>query len=81
MGVHSSAGRKLAALRSYKGLTQDKLHKELGISRTAIERMERGIGSPTIRSLIAISKYFNHDINVFLTDAPLVLHSEEMVGV
>lgn len=49
---------RLKDLRNEKGLTQNQLAKELGLSHTAICRWESGLRMPTAQAIILIAKYF-----------------------
>lgn len=50
---------RLKELRIEKGLTQDKLAEETGLSQAALARWENGLRSPAAYALIILAKYFN----------------------
>lgn len=49
---------RLKELRNEKGLTQNQLAKELGLTHTAICRWESGLRMPTAQAIVIIAKYF-----------------------
>lgn len=51
-------GRRVAELRVAAGLTQDRLAAEIGISRSTLAGVERGIDRAGIVSTVAIADYF-----------------------
>lgn len=51
-------GTEIKNLRKAKGLTQEQLAENLGISPQAISKWELGIGTPDIAMLPAISRFF-----------------------
>lgn len=53
----------LKALRKERGLTQDQLAQELGISRSSVSMYERGEREPDFETLEVIADYFNVDMN------------------
>lgn len=50
-------------LRIEKEIGQEKLAKELGVSKGVISMWENGKREPTMSSLITIAKYFNVSID------------------
>ena len=61
---------RIKYLREEKGLGQEDLAKELGVSASVISRWENGLREPSMSSLIALSKFFHVTIDyiVGLTD-------------
>lgn len=53
----------LTYLRKNKGLSQEKLAKELGISRSALAGYEQGRRQPNFEIEETIADYFNIDLN------------------
>lgn len=49
----------LLNLRRRRGLSQEQLADQLGVSRQAISKWEGGQSTPELEKLMAISKYFN----------------------
>lgn len=64
--TNETMGRNLRALRQEKGLTQDELARELGISRSAVGMYEQGKREPDFETLEVITDYFNVDMVKFL---------------
>ena len=56
--IENKFASRLKTLREEKGLSQNKLAKETGISQVAISRWERGLQIPNIDTLIVFAKYF-----------------------
>lgn len=54
------------ALRKAKGLTQDELAKQLGLSRSAIGMYENGLREPDYETLELIADFFNVDMDYLL---------------
>ena len=50
---------RLKELRLEKGITQDKLAAETGLSQAALANWENGRRSPTAAAVIVLAKYFN----------------------
>lgn len=51
-------GTTIAALRREKGLTQDALAAQLGVSAQAVSKWENGASDPSTANLIALAKLF-----------------------
>ena len=51
-------GNKLRTLRKAKGLSQENLAKQLGISRQAISKWESNLSQPDIDNIIQLCKIF-----------------------
>lgn len=51
-------GQRIKTLRRSKGLSQENLAKQLGISRQAISKWEAGISQPDIDNIIQLCKTF-----------------------
>ena len=65
-----SFSERIKYLRVEKGLGQEALAKELGVSNAIISRWENGLREPSMSSLIALAKFFHVSIDyiVGLTD-------------
>ena len=61
--VKSYFGDNLYSLRKQKGLSQDELAEMLSVSRQAISKWERNESYPDTENLIAISRFFDVNIN------------------
>jgi transcriptional regulator with XRE-family HTH domain len=68
---------KLLTLRKQHHLTQEELAAKLFVTRTAISKWERGIGYPSLDSLIAISQHFHISINELLSSEEIVTLAKE----
>ena len=51
--------KKLRELRKEKGVSQEQVANELGISTSAYSNYEQGIREPSIDMLIKLCKYYN----------------------
>lgn len=49
---------KLITLRAGRGWSQERLDQELGITRQAVGRWEKGSGLPDAKSLMALARVF-----------------------
>lgn len=56
--VNQKFGSIVVNLRKSKGLSQEDLAFELGLHRTYISQIERGIKSPSLRVIEKISSFF-----------------------
>ncbi|TVT28089.1 helix-turn-helix transcriptional regulator [Salinicoccus cyprini] len=61
--MNDEFGNKLKTLREEKGWSQDKLAKELNVSRQAVYKWETNKGYPDIKNLIIISDIFSVTID------------------
>lgn len=59
--------KNITYLRKQKGLTQEQLAKELGVSRQTIVKWEKGIVVPDTYNLIEISKFFSVKVQELIT--------------
>ena len=50
---------RLKELRAERGVTQDKLAEETGLSQSALANWENGKRSPSAAAIISLAKYFN----------------------
>ena len=64
----NSLSQKLYDLRKSRGLMQDDLAEELGVSRQAISKWEMGTGVPTLENLLSISYFFGVTIDSLVKD-------------
>jgi transcriptional regulator with XRE-family HTH domain len=53
--TENAFGAVLRAKRKYAGLSQEKLALEVGLERTFISMMERGLRQPTITTLLKLA--------------------------
>lgn len=57
---------KMKQLRERKGISQEKLAEELGVSRQVITKWENGAGTPKIENLKALADYFHVTLDELL---------------
>ena len=64
----------LGALRAYKGIDQEALANDTGLSRPTIQRLESGkTKTPTLDTMQKLADYFGVNTNVFHSDQTLSL--------
>ena len=56
------SGMRIKAMRKSKGITQEKLAEEVGLSLEAISKIERGIRGASVEVLYDISRYFDTEM-------------------
>ncbi len=56
MNIEKIFGEELQKIRKEKGLSQEQLGFESGYHRTYISQLERGIKSPSLKTIFRISK-------------------------
>lgn len=61
-------GEKIKNKRKELNFTQEYLAKELGISRQAVSKWEKGLSEPSMDNLVRLSEIFGVDIEYFKTD-------------
>jgi transcriptional regulator with XRE-family HTH domain len=61
-------GKNIAQLRQDYGLTQDKLAERLDISTRYLQKLERGLATPSFALLIQLRKSLKADWNALLVD-------------
>jgi transcriptional regulator with XRE-family HTH domain len=54
--LEEAFGRVVQARRNAKGISQEELGFEAGLHRTFVSQLERGLKSPSLRTLFAIAK-------------------------
>ena len=59
-------GQNIAALRKFKGMTQEKLAEKCNVSRQAVAKWETGESEPSIEKLVALSRVFNISIDILI---------------
>ncbi len=59
--MHREFGRNLSVYRKRKGLTQESLGRGTGVSRTYINRLERGRGNPTFTTVMRLADMLGID--------------------
>ena len=61
-------GNKIQKLRKQKGMSQEKLAEELGVSRQAVSKWELDAALPDIGNIVAISRLFDVTTDYLLKD-------------
>ena len=61
-------GETLELLRKQKGLTQEELAKEVGISQRMISHYENKVKSPPLKIIILIAKALNVSLDILLSN-------------
>lgn len=64
--IDKAFARVLRRLRKQKGLSQEDLGFEAGIHRTYVSQLERGLKSPSLRTLHRISKVLGISLSELL---------------
>lgn len=61
-------GEKIKDLRVERGLSQERLAKEIGVSQKAVDYWERDINEPKISYVMALVRVFGLSYDEFFTD-------------
>ena len=62
---------KLIELRKTKGLSQEELGNELGVSRQTVSKWELGQSYPDFQKLVILSDFFNISLDKLIKDIDL----------
>lgn len=62
---------KLIELRKAKGLSQEELGNELGVSRQTVSKWELGQSYPDFQKLVILSDFFNISLDKLIKDIDL----------
>lgn len=60
-------GKKLAKLRTERSITQENLSFDVGVDRTYISLLERGLRNPTLKRLWQIAKVLKVPVTELVT--------------
>ena len=71
-------GQNIAALRKFKGMTQEKLAEKCNVSRQAVAKWETGESELSIEKLVALSRVFN--ISIDMVSRICALGEEARIG-
>lgn len=74
-----TVGEKIAYLRKERKLSQEALGLEIGVSRSAIVKWEKGLMNPNHDSINLLCEYFKVDANYFYEDHTLLNEKNECV--
>ena len=59
-------GEALKQRRTEKGLTQEQLAEQLGVSRQAVSKWEKGLSEPSTANLLALAKLYGVSVDALL---------------
>lgn len=65
-----SLGKKISELRKQRGLTQDELSEQLGVSAQAVSKWENDISCPDIMLLPQLAQILNVSVDELLSNEP-----------
>ena len=54
-----SIGERIKELRTEKGLSQERLARQIGVSQKAIDYWERGVNEPKASYILALCDFFD----------------------
>ncbi len=75
-------GKRLKELRKMEGMTQQELGDLINVTKVSICCYEKGTRTPTIETLMELTKVFHVDVNYFLgQDKYVVAESSETYGI
>lgn len=75
-----SFGKKLLELRKQKGLSQEHLAVDLGVSQSSISNYELGITHPDILILEKVSNYFNIPVSELFPQEQMIFYATQNSG-
>lgn len=75
--MKNSINYRIRKLREKNDLSQENMAFELGISKSAYNKIETGVTDPSAKRLQAIAKILEVDITEFFTDSKAAKISEE----
>ena len=58
---------RLYRLRRERGLSQEELAAQLGVSRQAVQKWESGVSQPSLEKLTALARYFDVTLDWLVT--------------
>ena len=61
-------GNNISALRKKKGITQEELANELGVSAQAVSKWENGTSDPSTSNLFALAKLYGVSVEELLKE-------------
>ena len=67
--LEEAFGRVVQARRNAKGISQEELGFQSGLHRTFVSQLERGLKSPSLRTLFAIAKALDTKPDTLVRDA------------
>ena len=58
-------GLKIKVMRTLREVSQDEISNALGVDKSYLSKLERGLANPTILYLKSLANYFNIEIKDF----------------
>jgi len=65
--INKKFGKTLSKIRQKKGLSQEALAHSLGLHRTYISQIERGLKSPSLKVIKKIASFFETSLTKFFS--------------
>jgi transcriptional regulator with XRE-family HTH domain len=75
--IRQNLGQVIQRARNEKGVSQEELSRETGITRTFLSLLENGKRFPSYDTLAKISSSLGRDLNGLLVEAKLDKHDED----
>ncbi|KAB7728159.1 helix-turn-helix domain-containing protein [Rudanella paleaurantiibacter] len=72
---------KIKELRRKKGITQEKLGVEIGVSGAAVSDYERGKSQPDLEKLLSLARIFEVSVEELIGESPMITNDEPGVYV
>jgi transcriptional regulator with XRE-family HTH domain len=76
-GPEKAFGRALKALRSARKISQEQLGFETGLDRTYVSLLERGLQSPTLRTVFRLAEVLKFSPSKIVRDAEELISEHE----
>jgi len=73
-------GEKILELRKLKGVSQEELADDLGISQSTISNYERGVNAPDLSTLEKCAQYFNIPIADLIDKEAKIVYNYQNTG-
>jgi transcriptional regulator with XRE-family HTH domain len=72
-------GERITQLRKQKGLSQQELARQIGVSRTIVGNYERNTNTPSIEVLSKIAKTFDVTIDFLIGEGNTANYSKDII--
>lgn len=66
-------GRKIYTMRRFRGLSQEKLAEEIGVSFQQLQKYEKGVNRIALERLLKLAEALKVDIDEFISSEPNTL--------
>ena len=73
-------GEKILELRKLKGVSQEELADDLGVSQSTISNYERGVNAPDLSTLEKCAQYFNIPIADLIDKEAKIVYNYQNTG-